>query len=182
MKGSSHRTLEEVYIKYWRELYVVAYRRLKSEEDVEDILQDIFLSLVQKPSVLENEGSLRAYLHQALKYKIIDFLRKEHLKASYQQEELAAGKFSLTYSDEPLLTNELELRVQEEVNRMPEKMQQVYLLSRRESLSIEQIADTLGLSNQTVKNQISSALKRLRTSLNDYAPLITFLFSCLTLA
>lgn len=181
MNGPSRLTIDEVYAAYWRELYIVAYRRLKSEEDVEDILQDIFLSLVQKPFVLEHEGSVRAYLHQALKYKIIDFFRKESLKAAYQQEELVVSKFSFEHSDEALLTEELKQLVQEEVDRMPEKMQQVYLLSRKDSLSVEQIAKALGISNQTVKNQISSALKRLRASLSEYAPSITFILSCLTL-
>ncbi|AKD05225.1 sigma-70 family RNA polymerase sigma factor [Pontibacter korlensis] len=169
--------IEEIYSQYWRELYVAAFRRLRSEEEVEDILQDIFLSLVQKPEVLDKEGSVKAYLHQALKYKIIDFYRKDQLRHSFALEELQATKHAGTTSDELLLAEELELCVQEEVSRMPEKMQQVYLLSRKESMSIEQIAEQLGISNQTVKNQISSALRRLRTRLSDYTSLL-LLFCC----
>ncbi|TZF81341.1 hypothetical protein FW774_18890 [Pedobacter sp. BS3] len=58
--------IDDVYNTYWKELYIVTYRRLKSEEDVEDILQDIFVSIIQNPAILEREGSIRAYLHQAL--------------------------------------------------------------------------------------------------------------------
>ncbi|GAB3816729.1 RNA polymerase sigma factor [Pontibacter rugosus] len=169
--------IEEVYTLYWRELYIVAYRRLRSEEDVEDILQDIFLSLVQKPEVLDKEGSVKAYLHQALKYKIIDFYRKDQLLHSFALEELSATNHADTTTDELLMAEELEQCVQEEVSKMPEKMQQVYLLSRKEFMSIEQIAAHLGISNQTVKNQISSALKRLRTRLSNYIPLLLILFN-----
>lgn len=172
----SKPTIEKVYAQYWKELYVVAYRRLKSGEEVEDMLQDIFLSLVQKPEVLDREGSVQAYLHQALKYKIIDYFRKSPLRLSYPQEELPQV-VSPSSSDEKLLVSELEQRVEEEVLKMPEKMQQVYRLSRKEQLSTDQIAHLLGLSSQTVKNQLSSALKRLRSSLHDYTLLLLLMLS-----
>jgi DNA-directed RNA polymerase specialized sigma24 family protein len=70
MQGEKNQLIEKIYDKFWKELYIVAFRRLRSEEDVEDILHDIFLSLLEGDIKLENDASMRAFLHQRLKSRI----------------------------------------------------------------------------------------------------------------
>jgi len=160
--------IEKVYGRFWKELYVVAYRRLQSEQDVEDILQDIFLSLLTGDVILDNDESVRAFLHRRLKSRIINFFRKQLLTELYEEQELTASGLSDTDSETRLMSQELEAVVQEEIDRMPEKMKQIFLLSRNEFLTSEEIATRLNLSNQTVRNQISSAIKRIRVTVKIY--------------
>jgi len=161
--------IEKIYGRFWKELYVVAYRRLQSEQDVEDILQDIFLSLLTGDVILDNDESVRAFLHLRLKSRIINFFRRQLLTEFYEEQELTASELSDTDSETRLMSQELEAIVQEEIDRMPEKMKQIFLLSRNEFLTSEEIATRLNLSNQTVRNQISSAIKRIRVTVKVYS-------------
>src|SRR5690606_16164378 len=79
-------SFDEIYNTYWRELYIVAYRKIGRRAEVEDLLQDIFLSVAERLEILEKRGSIRYYLHRALKYKIIDFYRKESVKKTFDKE------------------------------------------------------------------------------------------------
>lgn len=169
MSSTSNREfIATIYHKFWKELYVVAYRRLRSEQDVEDILQDLFISLIEGKASFENEHSIRAFLHKRLKSRIIDFYRKALLNTTFELHECRNSEASDTYSDTALLHNELELIVQQEISNMPEKMKEIFLLSREEQLSNEEIAQQLNLSNQTVRNQVSAALKRIRLAVKVY--------------
>lgn len=165
---SSKEFITNVYSKFWKELYVVAYRRLRSEQDVEDLLQDLFISLLDGNIKLENEHFIRAFLHKRLKSRIIDFYRKALLNTTFELHETPVSEASDQYTDTQLLYLELEEVVKKEINNMPEKMKEIFLLSREELLSSEEIAQQLNLSNQTVRNQVSAALKRIRISVESY--------------
>lgn len=160
--------ITHVYNKFWKELYVVAYRRLRSEEDVEDMLQDLFISLIDNRVSLESDYQVRAFLHKRLKSRIIDFYRKELVKSAFEVHENRTSEVSDMQSDTRLLYGELGALVQNEICNMPEKMKEIFLLSREEQLSNEEIAKQLNLSNQTVRNQVSTALKRIRTAVEQY--------------
>ena len=160
--------IERVYDKFWKELYIVAFRRLQSEEDVEDMLQDIFLSLLTGDTKLENDDSVRAFLHQRLKSRIINFYRKQLIHVAFEEEEKHKSELADADSETRLMSRELEAVVMEEVEKMPEKMKEIFLLSRNDLLTSEEIAVKLNLSNQTVRNQISSAIKRIKSSVNVY--------------
>lgn len=158
----------DLYEKYWKELYIVAFRRLQSEEDVEDILHDIFLSLLTDDIYLHNDASIRAFLHQRLKSRIINFYRKQVVQTTYAQEALYSGEATASDGSSYVMSRELESVVRGEIDRMPEKMKEIFLLSRNDMLSSEEIATQLNLSNQTVRNQISMAIKRIRLAVQAY--------------
>jgi len=77
-------------------------------------------------------------------------------------------------TDQKLSLAELHLLINREIEDMPEKMRQVYLCSREQDMTGPQIAEFLGLSHQTVRNQISNALSRLKKSVQKYYDVIPF--------
>jgi RNA polymerase sigma-70 factor (ECF subfamily) len=158
-----------MYLKFWKELYIVAFRRLRDEAQVEDILQDLFLSLLESNYDLENENAVRALLHARLKSRIIDFFRKALLKVTYENREALKTEAAPLSSDDRLMNRELESVVLQEINNLPEKMKEIFLLSREEMLSNDEIADRLNISNKTVRNQLSTALKRIKTTVRHYS-------------
>nr|WP_295875094.1 RNA polymerase sigma-70 factor [uncultured Chitinophaga sp.] len=167
-KGQQSRPhFDEIYELYWKELYETACRRV-SAADAEDILQEVFLSLLKNPSVIENEGSVRAYLHKALKGKIIDFYRRSLLKEAFERNAAFTAPRYSSHPDARLMHKELEVLLEKEISSMPERMQTVFLMSRKQMLSNEEIADELAISHQTVRNQISAAIKRIRRALHQY--------------
>lgn len=169
MQTEKRRLIELFYDKFWKELYIVAFRRLRSEEDVEDMLQDIFLSLLTGDVDLQSENSVRAFLHLRLKSRIINFYRKQLIHYTFAQDAALKTELADQDSETRLMTRELEVVVMDEITRMPEKMKEIFLLSRNELKTAEEIAVQLNLSNQTVRNQISTAIKRVRAAVNDYS-------------
>lgn len=168
MQNEKQLAVGELYEKYWKELYIVAFRRLQSEEDVEDILHDIFLSLLTDDIYLHNDASIRAFLHQRLKSRIINFYRKQLVQSTYAHEAQYTTEAAANDSNTYVMSRELEGVVRGEIERMPEKMKEIFLLSRNDMLSSEEIATQLNLSNQTVRNQISMAIKRIRLAVKLY--------------
>jgi RNA polymerase sigma factor (sigma-70 family) len=166
MKKEKRQIVSELYEKFWKELYIVAFRRLGSEEEVEDILHDIFLSLLTEDVLLDNDTSVRAFLHLRLKSRIINHYRKQLVRSSFAKDE--QYRMDISTSDNYTLHRELEGIVQEEIAKMPGKMKEIFLLSRNNQLSNEEIATQLNLSNQTVRNQISMAIKRIRLAVQGY--------------
>jgi RNA polymerase sigma-70 factor (ECF subfamily) len=162
------KLIENIYERFWKELYIVAFRRLRSEEDVEDMLQDIFLSLLTAEVKLDNNESIRAFLHQRLKSRIINFYRRQLVKSAFEETGVLYTATENPDSETRLMSRELETIVQLEINRMPEKMREVFLMSRNELKTTDEIARQLNLSNQTVRNQISSAIKRIKIAVNKY--------------
>ncbi|AOM79381.1 sigma-70 family RNA polymerase sigma factor [Pedobacter steynii] len=161
--------ITNVYNKFWKELYLVAFRRLGDEAQVEDILQDLFLSLLEGQYDLENENAVRALLHTRLKSRIIDFFRKELLKMNFESQETSRTEADSLSSDHRLMTRELESVVMQEINKLPERMKEIFLLSREEMLTNEEIASRLNISGKTVRNQLSTALNRIRLTVRTYS-------------
>ncbi len=162
-------SFDELYDAYWKELYAIAYRKLRNREDVEDILQDIFLSIAERHEVLDRPGSIRYYLHRSLRNKIIDFYRKVSVKEDF---EVAWGwlfdESETARTDSQLICEDIARLVRERVSELPARMRLVHRMSQEEYLDHAEIAKRLGISVQTVKNQLGVALRHVRMALEEY--------------
>jgi len=165
----------ELYDRYWEQLYKKALTRLGNDADAQDAVQEIFISCWRNRKKIEIEDTLAPYLYTALKYWIIKKVYRQSKKGIIvplstdilEQTELTTEEF-LQYKD-------LQHLIAEEVSNLPEKMQQIYRLSRIEQLPVALIAEQLKISEQTVKNTMTSALKRLREKLSHYSCFLPFL-------
>jgi RNA polymerase sigma-70 factor (ECF subfamily) len=149
-----------LYERYWTELYTMAYRRLRDEEAAKDIVQNIFVNLWTSRKEVFIENSLVPYLNRAVRNKTISFYKKNLASLSretqFQHEQVQ-------YSPESgLEAKELEAVLNNEIAQMSDTMRRAFVLSRQENMSIREIATELSLSEQTIKNNISQALDRLR--------------------
>lgn len=163
IKNDNYAAFNTIYERYGRSLYLFICSKLEGGEISKDVLQELFISLWEKRQSLVLQDSLKAYLFQAARYKIIDIYRKNatYRKHLYQLIEYFDEK---PHSVIETVENRSRTReLFEAINQLPDRMKEIFMLSRFEHLSIEQISTHLGLSQQTVKNQISEALKILRT-------------------
>jgi RNA polymerase sigma-70 factor (family 1) len=152
-----------IYDRYSRPLYLYILSKTDRGETSKDVLQDLFATLWEKRFTLDIRLSLRSYLYQSVRHKIIDLYRKDSTYRKYLQQliehfDAQPHNISETYDYKAKASE-----VFEAINRLPARMKEIFMLSRFENLSIEQIASRLDLSQQTVKNQITKALKILRT-------------------
>lgn len=159
---------DELYHRYWEPLYMAAYARLQNEADAKDCLQEVFVALWHKRKEIVIREKLDAYLFISLKYRVLNHLRSHH---NYQKHLDAFADFPLPFlpsADAHLSLTEMQELIADTIADMPDKMKAVYLLSRRDGLSVQETATQLGISQQTVKNQLTTALKRLRDRLRSY--------------
>ncbi len=87
---------------------------------------------------------------------------------NFETQQASATEADSVTSDSHLMTRELESIVMQEINKLPEKMKEIFLLSREEMLSNEEIASRLNISSKTVRNQLSTALQRIRLTVKTY--------------
>jgi RNA polymerase sigma-70 factor (ECF subfamily) len=109
--------------------------------------------------------SVKAYLLISLKNKILNLLRQKLTIEKHLQNYLEELDHRAESLDPELELHELEAIIEDEVSKMPEQMRKIFILSRDQGLSGAQIAEQLSISHQTVRNQISNSLKRLRQRL-----------------
>jgi RNA polymerase sigma factor (sigma-70 family) len=166
---------ENAFIDFWDELYVHAYRKTQSVELSKDLVQESFIVLWNTLPNLQGKQEILPFLYGILRKKVLTQYRKSevHLKFVTTSVDLSS-QFDLP-PDRLLLDKELNAVIVTEVSKMPERMRAIYQMKREEGLSIREIAEKLGITEQTVKNQLQNAYGRLRSSLNEYnSPLAAF--------
>lgn len=152
----------ELFDRFWLKLYVTAKIRLQDEDEAKDCVQEVFMNIWIKREFLTTPDHVAAYLHTSLKNKIINLLHQRTTTQRHLQRYIEDLDLIVQHPETELEFHELESLIEEEVQQMPEQMRRIFLLSRDEGLSGLQIAETLSLSHQTVRNQISTSLRRLR--------------------
>ncbi|GAA4304777.1 RNA polymerase sigma-70 factor [Compostibacter hankyongensis] len=160
---NSRAAFEELYQRYWQMIYDIACQKLRDKEAAKDVVQDIFVMLWSRRHELTIRANFSGYLYTVLKNKFIDMERKQAVQRKVQAELLhTTGSFADDPVSDYLDGRELERHLHFRIQRMPEGMREVFLLSRQQQLSHQEIADHLSISVKTVKKQISNALKRLQ--------------------
>lgn len=167
----------ELFNRYWERLYQFASRRLKSESDAKDIIQELFIKLWLRRTELQIDTTVEIYLNSIVHYEVLSYISRA-IKDK-QRKKLVAQTILPDFTQllDSLQLEELQATVEREVNKLPEKMQQVYRLSREENLSVTEIAETLHVSEQTVRNQLNTAINKLRSGLKEALLLAIFIGS-----
>jgi len=165
MKQGRREAFNEIYERYWLKLYLAAFRRLKSRDDAKDIIQDFFISFWMKRDTLNISSSLSSYLFAAIKYKVINHIQSNIVKRNYLNSLNGPLLDYDNSTNDFIAKNDLEGFIDLKVAHLSPKVKEVFELSRKENLSIHEIAERLHTSDQTVKNQLSTALKILKIHL-----------------
>ncbi len=175
LKDGDELAYTEIYNRYWQTIYAIAYNRLRSMEAAQDLVHDTFASLWTNHGKVSIEN-LKSYLGVVIKYRIIEYIRREKLANSYEQSLEHEGAFSSSNIDDVLHFKHILALVEEEIENLPDKCKLIFKYSRNHNKSAKEIAQELNLSQSTVENQLNKALSRLRGALKN---INTFLFSLL---
>jgi len=162
--------MENLFRYHYRPLCIFALHYLKDIDASEDVVQEAFGVLWEKLSAGEKVVNQKGYLYSVVKNRSLDILRKR-----------GGGKGTISLDgsvgdiEEPTVEDaEVEARLWTAIDTLPEKCREIFLMSKRDGLRQEEIASELGISLQTVKNQVSKALKILK----DGAVKIYMLICC----
>ncbi|PYF76639.1 RNA polymerase sigma factor [Pedobacter nutrimenti] len=171
IRKNDHRAFTLLVDRYWEDLYGHIRIKIREKDDAKDLVQDIFLGLWKNREQVScnQQGSIAPYLFGAARYAVISyFSRCGVLVPAAQSLTVFQEPVSAFYSDEPYLLKELQSQIEHEVDSLPDRLKIPYRLSREQQLSIKEIASRLSLSEQTVKNNISAVLAKLRARLGQY--------------
>lgn len=152
--------LSRLFDKYIDYLSAEVFFILKDEDDTQDVIQDLFMTLWKNKEHLSNiNTSIKSYLRKAAINKSLNLIRsrKQYLDID-DNIDLEEGYNHATM----LETAELGTLLNQTIDNLPPKCRQIFVLSRYEEMSYKEISESLGVSVKTVENQISKALKILR--------------------
>ncbi len=176
---------ENFYITWYSRVKYFARDYVLSEEEAENIAQDVFLEFYQKRDSLDFHINIIAYLFTSVKNKCIDYLRRKLLEqeaAAKMQEEFDLSfrmKFDSleAFNLEGLSEDNIKNIIEKALESLPERCREIFVMSKIEGKKQKEIAEELGVSVKTIECQMTIAYKKLREELKNYLPLLLFLLS-----
>lgn len=153
------KKFERFFVSTYPKVKMFAWKLLKSEDDAEDIAQDVFIKIWSNPELWESNEKNNAYIYTIVRNQIYNFIRHKKIVDNYR-DSYASDFTVLQEVDgyDKIYAKEIELLLKLAIEKMPDQRRKVFLMSRRHNLSNQQIADSLGVSVRTVERHIYLAL------------------------
>lgn len=175
----THNDFEKIYKLYYPKMFGFAKNYVLANEDAENIVQDVFLTLWERKEELELSCILTTYLFTLVKNRCLNFLRHQLIEEEYSVEMKEEFGFKLYALESIDYSYQSEEELQEIIERaleaLPPRCREIFVKSRIEGMKYKEISEELGISINTVENQMVTALKKLRAELKDFLPLLIFL-------
>ncbi|MGN8070141.1 RNA polymerase sigma-70 factor [Mucilaginibacter sp. 22184] len=174
IRNDNGAAFDILFNRYWARMYKIAFRQLNDEESSLEIVHDVFLSLWTRRKELKI-NKFPNFLLTAIRYQLYSRAKSTKLTLVFKAD-IAEDDHSSEQNTGELRLQDAELRseLDKYLNQLPERCHEIFMLSRIENLSNQEIADRLGISKKTVENQLTMALKHLRLAFKNIASLITF--------
>jgi RNA polymerase sigma-70 factor (ECF subfamily) len=158
----------ELFQRFQPLLYVYARKIVKDKDEASDIIQEVFLYLWDKRNSIEFDGPLLSYLYSAVRYKFFNLLDRKKVRQDYADSLQKFMQSGTPQTDDLLREREMMRIIEEQISLLPPKLKLVYELSRKANMHTAHIAGLLGVSEKTVQNQVSLAIKQLKVKLGAF--------------
>jgi len=183
MHSHNSNTFNTFYQQHYKKCFLFAKSYVHNDWVAEDIASEALIKLWEMMKLKEIEYPL-ALLFSILKNKSLDYLKHEATRQEVVsaltldgQRELSIRISTLEACDPgQMFSTEIQEIIEATLNALPEQTRRVFMMSRFEHLSRQEIADALGMTKKGVEYHISRALKGLQANLKDYLPFFYFLF------
>ncbi len=172
---------EELVRRYERPLYNFILRSVRRRERADEILQDVFLKVVQRAGDFKGSSKLSTWLYTIARNLCIDhsrkmvFRRHKSLDAPGRAGADEEGPTLLDQTaaadlgaDRQAIANDLSQRITLAVEELPEEQKEVFLMRQIQGLPFKEIAEVIGVPENTVKSRMRYALERLQRALEEY--------------
>jgi len=156
------QAFRRLFSYFYDYLFFFSNSYVKSKEEAEEIIQDVFVSLWKRRSTLTEITNLKVYLYVAVKNLSINYLKRSgfHYNNDLNQLDVPYAEPPAT-PEEILVTSEIRQEINKSIAELPPKCRLVYKLVKEDGLRYREVADILHISVRTVENHIGAALKKI---------------------
>ena len=175
LKEGDHDAYTELYNRYSPVLYAHVLRRLKDREEAKDIIHELFTYIWVNRLTIDIEGHVSGYLYTSIRNRVIKVVAHKVVASKYIDVQQAKNHQHFS-SDFLIRENQLRDLIEKEIECLPPRMQEIFVLSRKKYLSHREIAFELNISKLTVKKQVANAIKLLRTRLDLFVIFYSLIF------
>lgn len=168
LHSGDERAFRTLFDRFWPLLFQFASRMLGDDDAAMDATQEAFITVWEKRESIRTDSSLKGYLYTIAKNKLLIAIRRSKVANQYLAELRHVYEEGVSDSEERVLEKEIAARFESELASLPPKMREAFELSRLEEKSYREIAETMDISDSTVKQHISKALKILRDKLASW--------------
>lgn len=170
--GGDEQAFHFVYEQHWRKLFRFLYRMTKSREVAEELVADVFLKLWIGRELVPEIHNLDGFLYQIGRRKALDFLRLTARQSSLQKvvslQMISEVLASTERPDQSLIEEEYRSTIEAAILQLSPQRKKIFIMSREEGMTHEEIGRELNLSPKTIKRTISDALESIRTYLKEH--------------
>jgi RNA polymerase sigma-70 factor (ECF subfamily) len=163
LANGDHGAFDLLFTRYYPIVKSFLAGFIKDEDQVSDMAQDVFFKIWINREAISQVLSFKAYLFRVARNMVYDYYEHNTIKEKYdhkQQEEV--GTLYSDLIEEELYAQELSLLIDISVGKMPPQRRRIFIMSRKEGFSNDEIAEQLKISKRTVENHITQALQDLR--------------------
>jgi RNA polymerase sigma-70 factor (family 1) len=175
------QAFQQVYEQYAGELYRYIYLFIRSKEETEDILQNVFTNIWLRNDTLQEVTSLRAYLFRASRNQVLNYFRNAKVKMRVHQHLATGEGRNMDDLNEQLLFKQYYAIAKDAIDKLPTRRKEVFKLNLEQGLDMHQIALQLGISTSAVKQHLYAASDFIRNYLQKHGEITVTLLVFLTL-
>ena len=175
LRQDDERAFAAIYQRYWMVMYNHAYRILQDREETRDVVQDSFVALWHSRQGFTSSENLSGLLYTTVRRKVLDAIAQRKVRTKYLESLDAYMCLHSNDTQADLDARELAEAFDREIKMLPAKMQTVFQMRVKQHCSYKEIATILGISELTVKKQVSNAIKIIKPKLSTYIGWVTLL-------
>lgn len=168
LKSGDRQAYEEIYHRYKFVLHNHAWNKVRNKQEAEDALQEVFSKLWDRRLLFEANVNVSGYLYASVRNYLLNLIARRNVRDRYISNIQRFTEQDTVVTDHRIRENQLREIIEREISALPPRMREVFEMSRKEHLTHKDIAARLGTAEETVKKQISAALKVLRSRLGFF--------------
>lgn len=173
LKSGDRSAFEKIYQTYSPRIFLNILKMVKSAEDAQEILQDVFIKVWEKRDLIDPEQAFKAYLFQISRFTVYNFIRKVNLdrklKAYLSQEHSEL----YTHIEEAIAYRESDRFILDAIEELPTQRKHIYKLCKLEGKSYAEVSNLLGISASTINDHIVKATKFLKERHTSFGAAMT---------
>lgn len=162
LKSGDRLAFEKIYHNYSAKIYLNVLRMVKSVEDAQEILQEVFVKVWDKRELIDPEQSFKSYLFQISKFTVYNFSRKINLDKKLKAYLSRENSELYTHIEESIAYRESDQFILDAIEELPPQRRQIYKLCKIEGKSYAEVGRQLGISTSTINDHIVKATKFLK--------------------